>query len=314
MLAHDEVLVAPVAEEERGNRRFVRVDDVHAQFPEGKVGGGAFRGLPEADGLAHGVYFGNGGLHGIQFGINHTALAVPLFGEHPERVAHHAHLCQLFRCIIVADISVVVDPLGIFGELFGCGHIAGNHHLHAVRAAEHIRILFQDLDYLREFRLRGALEFHHQDHAVLAAGPHFTAVGPESLDDGLYIHAVEGAIRREVFQIVPNKQLSLKQMDIGLDGGAVLGIGLPERYGAHIVIVGMQDHGQLGCGRKRQQAAQEKQQFFHVGLIIKVFDGDAGESLLARGPPGPEQCLAFIIFQINEPIRVQALLQRKAAR
>ena len=76
VLADDEILVAPVIEEEAGHGRLVGVDDIHAEFPEGEVGCRAFRRVPEADGLPGGVRRGDGSIHGVQLRIDHPALAV----------------------------------------------------------------------------------------------------------------------------------------------------------------------------------------------------------------------------------------------
>ena len=246
-----------------GHGGLVRIDNVHAQLPEGEVGGSAFGSLPETDGLAPGMHLGNGILHGIQFRVYHAALAVPLLGKHAEGAAHQGHPLQLGPGIGFADVSVKTHPFGIIPEVLLGRSVAGNGHLHAFRAAENVREFFQLLNHLRERGFRGALQLYQQHQAVLGTGPHLSAVGAEGANNRVYIQAQEAVFGLQILHFVAHQEFSVMQEDIGLNGLAMLGIGLPEGCRTVIVVVRMQDNRMLGSQGKRQQCCQNKEESFH---------------------------------------------------
>ena len=152
VLADDEILVAPVIEEEAGHGRFVGVDDVHTEFPEGEVGCRAFRRVPEADGLPGGVRRGDGSIHGVQLRIDHPALAVPLLRELAEIRAEHPHPGQFVRRVPDDEVRIQVpveeDPVRIGRKVLVIRRITCNHHLHAVVGAEDVRVFAQEFHHL----------------------------------------------------------------------------------------------------------------------------------------------------------------------
>ena len=265
--AQDEVLVAPVVKEEVRDRGLVGVDDIDPQLPQGEIGGGAFRRLPEADGLPGGMDRGDGLLHGVQFRVDHPALAVPLAGEVLEAAADHRDLIQLRGGImdlaIRTDFPVEPDAGRIVGIVFRVRPVAGNHDLHAVLAVEDIRIGLHQLDHPRKGV--DALEVHEEHQLLITVLPHPAAVFAEAADDGLDIHLLQTAGRRQVLPVVRDEDLAVMQEDICLDGAAVLRIGLPEGNRPVVIVVGMkQDRPLLGAERQREKQGGNNQEAFHI--------------------------------------------------
>ena len=267
MAAQDEVLVAPVVKEKVRDGGLVGVDDIDPQLPEGEIGGGAFRRLPEADGLSGGMDRGDGLLHGVQFRVDHPALAVPFAGEILEAAADHRDLIQLHAGImdltVRADLPVEPDAGGIVGKVLRLRPVAGNHDLHAVLAVEDIRIGLHQFDHAREGV--DALEVHEEHQFLVTVLPHPSAVPAETADDGLDIHLLQRAGCRQVLPVVADEDLPSFEEDIGLDGAAVLRIGLPEGNRPVVIVVGMkQDRPLLGAKREREKQGGDKEETFHI--------------------------------------------------
>ena len=159
MLTDDEVLVAPIIEEEAGHGRLVGIDDVNAQFPEGEVGCRAFRRVPETDGLPSGMRRGDGRVHGVQFRVDHPALAVPLLRELSEVRAEHPHPRQFVRRVpddeVRIQVTIEENPVRIGRKVLVTRCIARNDHFHAVVGTEDVRVLAQQFHHLGEGGLRG---------------------------------------------------------------------------------------------------------------------------------------------------------------
>ena len=264
-MAHDEILVAPVVKEEVRHGRFVRVNHVHAQLPQREVRRGALRRFPEADGLPGGVDGGNGPLHGVQLGVNHPALAVPLAGEVPEAAAYHGNLLQLPLRVsdrpVRADFAVEPDAGGVIGKVLRLRTVSGNDHFYAAGAVKHVGEGLHQRHHARQGI--DAFKVYQQLKLFVAVFPHAAAVLPEQPDDGQDVHFPEAAGGLEVFPVVGHQNFAVLFKDIGLDGAAVLGIGLPEGGRAVIVVVRMENDGKLGGSAKGQQERQEQKKFFH---------------------------------------------------
>ena len=268
VLADDEILVAPVVEEEAGHGGLVGVDDVHTQFPEGEVGRRPFRRVPEADGLPGGMRRGDGRVHGVQFRIDHPALAVPLPRELAEVRAEHSHPGQLVRRIaddeVRVQVPVKVNPVRIGCKVLVIRRIARDDHFHAVAGAEDVRVFAEEFHHLGEGGFRGRLEFHHQDEGIVGPLPHLAAVLAEHRHDRVHIHRPEVPFRGEVRDFMADQELFVLPEDIGLDGTAVLGISLPEGCRALVVIVRVQDNGALGGKGQREQQGRKGEEAFHI--------------------------------------------------
>ena len=61
-----------------------------------------------------------------------------------------------------------------------------------------------------------------------------------------------------------DQELVVLPEDVGLDGTAVLGIGLPEGRRALVVIVRVQDDGALGEKSQRAQQGRKDKEAFHI--------------------------------------------------
>ena len=61
-----------------------------------------------------------------------------------------------------------------------------------------------------------------------------------------------------------DQELVVLPEDVGLDGTAVLGIGLPEGRRALVVIVRVQDDGALGEKGQRAQQGRKDKEAFHI--------------------------------------------------
>ena len=81
-----------------------------------------------------------------------------------------------------------------------------------------------------------------EDQAVGTVGPGPAPVGADHLDDGLYVHGVKTALRSELIDLMPHQEPVPVPENIGLDGAAVLGIGLPEGRRTHIIVMGVEQH------------------------------------------------------------------------
>ena len=210
---------------------------------------------------------GDGLLHGVQFRVDHPSLAVPLAGEILEAAADHCDLLQLRAGImdltVRADLPVEPDAGGIVGIVLGLRPVAGNHDLHAVLAVEDIRVGLHQFDHAREGV--EALEIHEQHQFLVTVLPHPAAVLAEAADDGLDIHLLQAAGSRQVLSVVRDEDLAVMQEDIGLDGAAVLRIGLPEGSRPVVIVVGMkQDRPLLGAERQREKQGGGKEETFHI--------------------------------------------------
>ena len=61
-----------------------------------------------------------------------------------------------------------------------------------------------------------------------------------------------------------DQELVVLPEDVGLDGGTVLGISLPEGRRALVVIVRVQDDGALGEKSQRAQQGRQGEEAFHI--------------------------------------------------
>ena len=129
--------------------------------------------------------------------------------------------------------------------------------------AEDVRVFAEEFHHLGERGFRGGFEFHHQDEGVVGALPHLAAVLAEHRHDRVHIHRPEVPFRGEVRDFVADQELVVLPEDVGLDGTAVLGIGLPEGRRALVVIVRVQDDGALGEQGQREQQGRQGNEAFH---------------------------------------------------
>ena len=267
VLADDEVLVAPVVEEEAGHGGLVGVDNVNAELPEGEIGRRPLRRIPEADGLPGGVRRGDGRIHGIQFRVDHPAFAIPFLRELAEVRAEHSHPGELVRRVADNEVRIQVaiekDPVRIGGEVLIIRCITGDDHLHATVGAEDIRVFAEEFYDLGQGGFRGRFEFHHQDEGIVRTLPHPAAVLAEHRHNRVHIHRAEVPFRGEVLDFMANQKLVVMPKDVSLDGGTVLGIGLPEGRRALVVIVRVQDDGALGEKGQRAQQDRKGKEAFH---------------------------------------------------